>query len=106
MEIDNSKNAKVILFEMIMDFEITLKLKESDGITRQPFILTQTIPFVPDDEYIHKTETIIENRYNTDEFEVLYCHFKGYEKFKLITIDINKLEQLPKKEFDIENERE
>lgn len=117
MKVNNDKTEKVTLYEMVMEFEVTLGLKELNnfiglmgfsekaGITGQTVTLTQTGPFIPDDEYLRKVESIIKEKYNTNEFDILDCHFKGYKKFKAKEIDITELEQQQEKE-DIEAERE
>lgn len=117
MKVNNDKNEKVTLYEMVMEFEVTLGLKELNnfmglmgfsekaGITGQTVTLTQTGPFIPDDEYLRKVESIIKEKYNTNEFDILDCHFKGYKKFKAKEIDITELEQQQEKEQNLEDER-
>lgn len=117
MEINNDKTEKVTLYEMVMEFEVTLGLKELNnftelmgfsekaGIAGQTVTLTQTVPFIPDDEYLRKVESVIKEKYNTEKFDILDCHFKGYKKFKAKEIDITESEQSQEKD-DIESERE
>ena len=93
------------MYEMQMEFEVVLGLKEINhimnmmgvsektGISGQSIVLTQTISFIPNEEYIHKVEDIIRENYKTDQFEILKCKFKGYKKFLEIEIDENEVEK-------------
>ncbi len=93
------------LYEMVMEFEVTLGLKEinsvmelfgfneKSGITGQTITLSQTIPFIPNEEYIHKIEKILKDKFETKQFDILDCHFKGYKKLIEKEVDIPKPEQ-------------
>lgn len=102
------------LYEMVMEFDVTLGLKEfnsvmelfgyheKSGITGQTITLSQTIPFIPNEEYIHKVENILKDKYETKKFNILECHFRGYKKLIEKEIDIPELE----KECDMDLEME
>lgn len=117
MKVNNDKNEKITLYEMVMEFEVTLGLKELNsftelmgfsektGITGQTVTLTQTVPFIPDDEYLRKVESILKEKYSTEKFNILDCHFRGYKKFKAKEIDTTELKQQQEKEQNLEDER-
>lgn len=81
------------VYEMEIEFEVVVGLKdfnnfmnamgleEKTGVSGQSIILKQTIPFVPNEEYLKKVENIIKEKYETEKLEILDCKFKGYKKF-------------------------
>lgn len=84
----------MILYEMQMEFELQLSLKTVNKFMNDMgmdgkmvsgghiFTIDQTIPFIPDDEYLEKVCNVIKNSFNKDsELEVVSCNFKGYTKF-------------------------
>lgn len=102
------------LYEMVMEFKVTIGLKEinsvmelfgfneKSGITGQTITLSQTIPFIPNEEYIHKVEKILKDKFETKQFDILDCHFIGYKKFIEKEVDISETE----KECDMDIEME
>ena len=93
------------LYEMVMEFEVTLGLKElndvmelfgfheKSGIAGQTITVSQTIPFIPDEEYIHKVENLLKDKYENSNFDILECHFRGYKKLIEKEVDIPEPEQ-------------
>lgn len=92
------------VYEMIMEFEITVGLKdlndllcrvggpgEKIGVAGYSLTLTQTIPFVPNDEYINKVTAIIKEKYKPNNLEILECRFNGYKKFLEKEVDDVKI---------------
>lgn len=87
------------MYEVEMEFEVVVGLKELNkfmeimgfsektGINGQTMVLKQTIPFIPNEEYITKVENILRNKYQTETLELLDCKFKGYKKFLEIDVD-------------------
>lgn len=81
------------VYEMEIEFEVVVGLKdfnifmnamgfeEKAGVSGQSIILKQTIPFVPNEEYLKKVANIIKGEYETEKLEILDCKFKGYKKF-------------------------
>ena len=81
------------VYEMEIEFEVVVGLKEINdfmnaiwfeektGVSGQSIILKQTIPFVPNEEYLKKVANIIKEKYETEKLEILDCKFKGYKKF-------------------------
>ena len=102
------------MYEMIMEFDVTVGFKELNsimemfgydektGVTGQTITLSQTVPFIPDENYIHKVEKILKDRYETDKLNILDCHFRGYKKFLAKEIDIQNMEE--EGTFDLEME--
>lgn len=102
------------LYEMVMEFDVTLGLKEfnsvmelfgyheKSGITGQIITLSQTIPFIPNEEYIHKVENILKDKYETKKFNILECHFRGYKKLIEKEVDVPE----PEKECNMDMEME
>lgn len=100
------------LYEMVMEFDITAGLKELNsftemfgfnekiGIPGQTVRLTQTLPFIPDEEYIHKVEKILKDKYEIEKYNILDCHFRGYQK--LIEKEVEVPEPEAYSSFDIE----
>lgn len=87
------------MYKMEMEFEVVVGLKEINefmnymgfpektGIGGQTITLTQTIPFIPDEEYIEKVENIIKEKYQTEKLEILDCKFKGYKSLLEVDVD-------------------
>lgn len=81
------------VYEMEMEFECTVGLNdinnfmggfgfnEKFGVNGPILTLKQTLPFIPNDEYIQKVENILREHYRTEKIEILSCKFKGYKKF-------------------------
>lgn len=102
------------MYEMVMEFDVTVGFKklnsimemfgydEKTGVTGQTIILSQTVPFIPDENYIHKVEKILKDRYGSDKLNILDCHFRGYKKFLEKEIDIHNLAE--EGTFDLEME--
>lgn len=102
------------MYEMVMEFDVTVGFKELNsimemfgydektGVTGQTITLSQTVPFIPDENYIHKVEKILKDRYETDKLNILDCHFRGYKKFLAKEIDIQNMEE--EGTFDLEME--
>lgn len=98
-----------------MGFDVTVGLKEINnimellgcdekaGISGQTITLTQTVPFIPSEEYIHKIENILKEKYETEKFNVLKCHFRGYKKLIEKEVDVPEAEK--ECELDMEMER-
>lgn len=98
------------VYEMEIKFDATvemtsmasfLKLMDTSPSLAQmeniPIILTQTIPFVPDEEYLNKICDILVEKYKVNGFKVVKCEFGGYNKF------IEKEIELPE---DVKDEKE
>jgi hypothetical protein len=93
------------MYEMIMDFDLTLTatsindiMKDVDcsdafGVNGIILSVQQTIPFIPDEDYIAKVEDIIKAEYESNKFSVCDCKFKGYSKLleKEIEVVLNLL---------------
>jgi len=87
------------MYKMEMEFKVVVGLKEinefmkymgfsgNTGIGGQTITLTQTIPFIPNEEYIKKVENIIKEKYQTEELEILDCKFNGYKSLLEVDID-------------------
>ena len=102
------------LYEMIMEFDITVGLKEINSfmemfgyndkavIKGQTITLSQTVPFIPDENYIHKVEKLLKDKYETEDLNILDCRFRGYKKFLEKEVDIPE----PEKECDTDLEME
>ena len=82
------------MYEMIMEFEVTVGLKdlndllcrvggpgEKIGVAGYTLTITQTTPFIPNDEYLNKVAGIIKEKYKPNNLEILDCKFRGYQKF-------------------------
>lgn len=81
------------VYEMEMEFEVVIGLKEINNLmssfgfnekacARGNFIsIKQTVPFVPDNDYLEKVSNVIKEGYNNDKLEILECRFVGYKKF-------------------------
>ena len=82
------------VYEMIMEFEVTVGLKdlndllcsvggpgEKIGVAGYTLTITQTIPFIPNDEYLDQVARIIKEKYKPNNLEILDCRFRGYQKF-------------------------
>lgn len=81
------------VYEMEMEFELFVGLKEINdfmelmgfeektGVPGCTLIVSQTLPFIPNEEYLRKVEGIIRDHYGNEKVEVLDCKFKGYKKF-------------------------
>lgn len=102
------------MYEMIMEFDVTVGFKELNsimemfgynektGVTGQTITLSQTVPFIPDENYIHKVEKLLKDKYETNNLNILDCHFRGYKKFLEKEVDIPE----PEKECDMDLEME
>lgn len=96
--------AKVKVYDMVMEFELTVGLKSVnrfinemgfDGktcVTGPVLTVTQTLPIIPDTEYIKKIEDAVKKHYAESEsdIDVVDCKFKGYKKFLEREVDIKE----------------
>lgn len=102
------------MYEMTMEFDVTVGFKklnsimemfgydEKTGVTGQTITLSQTVPFIPDENYIHKVEKLLKDKYETNNLNILDCRFRGYKKFLEKEVDIPE----PEKECDMDLEME
>lgn len=96
--------AKVKVYDMIMEFELTVGLKSVnnfmnemgfDGktcVTGPTLTVTQTLPVVPDADYIKKVENAVVEHYkkSDSDLDVTNCVFKGYKKFLEREVEIEE----------------
>lgn len=81
-----------ILYEMCLLFDLDISLKSMNDILKQcgfsekpiaqnamEVTMTQTLPFIPDDDVIKKYEDVIKQNYETDSLICENCKFKGFK---------------------------
>ena len=86
-------------YEMEMLFSVSVGFREINDIMAQigfddklqlrdavAVSLKQTLPAIPDSEYIQKCEDVIKETYKTKEIEATACQFKGYKYLREITV--------------------
>lgn len=103
--------------KIIMDFELSLGFKKVDPLmdllgyktnkefATQMLTITQTIPFIPNEEYIQKVKDALVKKCETNDICVLECKFKGYRsKFKRYRKFFEMDVEVPEEEcsFDME----
>ena len=89
------------VYEMEMEFEVAVGLKDFNdimnrcgmdgrvGVTGYALTVTQTVPFIPDEAYLEIVASVIKEKYQTDNLEILECKFKGYKKFLEKEVEID-----------------
>jgi len=92
--------AKVKMYDMEMQFELTLSIRSVNdflsnmGLAEKLVVngnvltVTQTLPVVPDKEYIATVEEAIRNAYTNEKSECVKCEFIGYKKLLAREIDV------------------
>lgn len=95
---------KVKVYEMEMEFELTVGLRSVNDFmnqmgfpertyTKGPILtLKQTLAIVPTKEYIKTIEETVRNHFkeSNTELEIVDCNFKGYKSFFEKEIEIKK----------------
>lgn len=95
---------KVKVYEMEMEFELTVGLRSVNDFMNQmgfaertyvngPILtLKQTLAIVPTKEYIKTIEETVKNHFkeSNTELEIVDCHFKGYKSFFEKEIEVKK----------------
>ena len=96
---------KVNLYNMEMKFELFMGLKKTDPlmdllgynagteIAKQTVTISQTLPFIPDEEYIEKVKGVLIEGYETDSLIVIKCEFKGYSKLLEVQKEVDDPEK-------------
>ena len=84
-EMEMKFNATVELVDM-GDFLKTFDIPLKANLENVPIVLKQTVPFIPNDEYIEKVCNILIEKYKVKNFKVVDCVFDGYSK--LIEVEI------------------
>ena len=84
--------AKVKVYDMEMQFELTLGIRSVNDLLNNMGLaeklvangnvltVTQTLPVVPDEEYIATVEAAIKKAYTNEKSECVKCEFIGYKK--------------------------
>ena len=92
--------AKVTVYEMEMQFELTLSIRSvndllssmglAEKLVANGNILTvkQTLPVIPNEEYIAAVAEAIKNAYTNEKSECVKCKFIGYKSFLEREIDV------------------
>ena len=62
---------------------------EKTGVNGYNVIISQTVPFIPDENYIKQVADVIKAHYDKT-LDVLSCTFAGYNKFLEKEIDVNE----------------
>lgn len=93
-------------YEMEMKFTATLGVKFINDILQDlgdpgryqikdalTITIKQVLPCIPDDDYLHKVEQAIIDTYKLKDFNILSCHFAGYNYLKEVDTDKIKLKE-------------
>ena len=97
--------AKVKVYDMEMQFELTLSIRRindllgSMGLAEKlvtngnVLTVTQTLPVIPNEEYIVAVEEAIKNAYTNEKSECVKCKFIGYKSFLEREINVPESEE-------------
>ena len=91
---------KIQAYEMEMVFSASVGLKKINSILDNiafaeklqvqdalSISLKQTLPFVPDDNYIQQIAGVIKDNYETDEINITQIRFVGYKYLRQISVE-------------------
>lgn len=62
----------------------TLQIKDAITIS-----VKQTLPTIPNEEYLRKVADILKNNYETKDYNITECHFTGYRNIREINLKMD-----------------
>lgn len=97
--IENNEKEALTLYEMRLTFSLDLGLKDINSIAKsagihekmlvknaQKMKLTQTVPFIPNEETLQEYANVIKNNYQSESFTCEACKFIGFDYIRPKTL--------------------
>lgn len=97
--IENNEKETLTLYEMRLTFSLDLGPKDINSIAEnagihekmlvrnaQKMKLTQTVPFIPDEETLQEYANVIKNNYQSESFTCEACKFIGFDYIRPKTL--------------------
>lgn len=97
--IKNNEKETLTLYDMRLTFSLDLGLKDINSIAKsagihekmlvrnaQKMKLTQTVPFIPNEEILQEYADVIKNNYQSESFTCEACYFVGYDYIRPKTL--------------------
>ena len=86
-------------YEMEMIFSASVGFKQLNNMLKQCYFdervqvkdalsisIRQVLPVIPDEAYLSKVAEIIKENYETDDLNIIECHFTGYKYLREISV--------------------